>query len=66
MKHYTITVNGNTYEVSVEENSVASSAAPHRCSRQHLHLLRQHRYRRLLRHLLLHQRHLPARKAVLN
>jgi biotin carboxyl carrier protein len=28
MKHYTITVNGNTYEVSVEENSVASSVAP--------------------------------------
>lgn len=28
MKHYTITVNGNTYEVSVEENSGASSAVP--------------------------------------
>ncbi|TAH72174.1 MAG: acetyl-CoA carboxylase biotin carboxyl carrier protein subunit [Anaerolineaceae bacterium] len=28
MKHYTITVNGNTYEVSVEENSGVSLATP--------------------------------------
>ncbi|MDI9509182.1 MAG: biotin/lipoyl-binding protein [Clostridiales bacterium] len=28
MKYYTITVNGNTYEVSVEENNGVSSAAP--------------------------------------
>ena len=28
MKYYTITVNGNTYEVSVEENTGVSSGAP--------------------------------------
>lgn len=28
MKYYTITVNGNTYEVTVEENTGVSSAAP--------------------------------------
>ena len=28
MKNYTITVNGNTYEVSIEENNVAASVAP--------------------------------------
>lgn len=28
MKYYTITVNGNTYEVSVEENNGVSSVAP--------------------------------------
>lgn len=28
MKYYTITVNGNTYEVSVEESNSASSATP--------------------------------------
>lgn len=28
MKYYTITVNGNTYEVSVEENGGVSAAAP--------------------------------------
>lgn len=28
MKYYTVTVNGNTYEVSVEENTGVSSAAP--------------------------------------
>ena len=28
MKYYTITVNGNTYEVSVEENNGVTSAAP--------------------------------------
>ena len=28
MKYYTITVNGNTYEVSVEENTAAPAVAP--------------------------------------
>ena len=28
MKHYTITVNGNTYEVSVEENNGVPAATP--------------------------------------
>lgn len=28
MKYYTITVNGNTYEVSVEENSTVAASAP--------------------------------------
>ena len=41
MKNYTITVNGNVYEVTVEEGTGA--AAPQQL--QHQQLLRQHRRR---------------------
>lgn len=41
MKNYTITVNGNVYDVTVEENGTSAATAPAAPKKQQLHLQRQ-------------------------